>query len=303
MTKPSTIEVFDRQLLRMRRDRAAMGIGDYDFLLRDVADRLSDRLSLIKRDFACVLDVGAHHGLLADLLKSRAGTTDVFASDMSLRFAAQNNVPTVAADEEFLPFRANCMDAVVSNLSLQWVNDLPGALLQIRQVLKPDGLFLAAVLGGESLRELRDSLMQAELAVTGGASPRVSPFIDMRDMGGLMQRAGFALPVVDSDMITVDYPHALKLMQDLRGMGASNATRNRLMIPTRREVLLEAGKIYQEKFGNITGRVPATFQVIYAIGWKPHESQQQPLKPGSATVRLADALRAEEVKTDDKATP
>ena len=303
MNKPSAIEVFDRQLLRMRRDRAAMGIGDYDFLLRDVAARLSDRLSLVKRDFARVLDLGAHHGLLADLLKSRAGTMDVFASDMSPRFAAQNSVPTVAADEEFLPFRANCMDAVVSNLSLQWVNDLPGALLQIRQVLKPDGLFLAAVLGGESLRELRDSLMQAELAVTGGASPRVSPFIDMRDMGGLMQRAGFALPVVDSDMITVDYPHALKLMQDLRGMGASNATRNRLMIPTRREVLLEAGKIYQEKFGSITGRVPATFQVIYAIGWKPHESQQQPLKPGSTTVRLADALKAEEVKTDDKATP
>lgn len=303
MNKPSAIEVFDRQLLRMRRDRAAMGIGDYDFLLRDVAARLSDRLSLVKRDFARVLDLGAHHGLLADLLKSRTGTMDVFASDMSPRFAAQNSVPTVAADEEFLPFRANCMDAVVSNLSLQWVNDLPGALLQIRQVLKPDGLFLAAVLGGESLRELRDSLMQAELAVTGGASPRVSPFIDMRDMGGLMQRAGFALPVVDSDMITVDYPHALKLMQDLRGMGASNATRNRLMIPTRREVLLEAGKIYQEKFGSITGRVPATFQVIYAIGWKPHESQQQPLRPGSATVRLADALKAEEVKTDDKATP
>ncbi|HEX2753217.1 MAG TPA: methyltransferase domain-containing protein [Alphaproteobacteria bacterium] len=303
MTRPSAIEVFDRQLLRMRRDRAAMGIGDYDFLLRDVAARLVDRLSLVKRDFPRVLDLGAHHGLLADMLKNRNGTSDVFASDMSPRFAEQSNVPSVAADEEFLPFQADCMDAVISNLSLQWVNDLPGALLQIRHTLKPDGLFLSAVLGGESLRELRESLMQAELTVTGGASPRVSPFIDMRDMGGLMQRAGFALPVVDSDMITVDYPHALKLMQDLRGMGASNATRNRLMIPTRREVLLEAGKIYQEKFGNVTGRVPATFQIIYAIGWKPHASQQQPLKPGSATVRLADALKAEEVKTDDKATP
>jgi SAM-dependent methyltransferase len=303
MTRPSAIEVFDRQLLRMRRDRAAMGIGDYDFLLRDVAARLVERLSLVKRDFPRVLDLGAHHGLLADMLKTRNGTSDVFTSDMSPRFAAQSNVPSVAADEEFLPFQADCMDAVISNLSLQWVNDLPGALLQIRHTLKPDGLFLAAVLGGESLRELRESLMQAELAVTGGASPRVSPFIDMRDMGGLMQRAGFALPVVDSDMITVDYPHALKLMQDLRGMGASNATRNRLMIPTRREVLLEAGKIYQEKFGNTTGRVPATFQIIYAIGWKPHASQQQPLKPGSAVVRLADVLKSAEVKTDDKATP
>lgn len=287
----------------MRRDRAAMGIGDYDFLLRDVAARLMDRLSLVKRAFPQVLDLGAHHGILADLLKARAGTQNVFACDMSLRFATQNAVPAVVADEEFLPFQKNCMDAVVSNLSLQWVNDLPGALVQIRNTLKPDGLFLAAVLGGESLRELRDSLMQAELSVTGGASPRVSPFIDMRDMGALMQRAGFALPVVDSDMITVDYPHALKLMQDLRGMGASNATRNRLMIPTRREVLLEAGKIYQEKFGSTTGRVPASFQVIYAIGWKPHESQQKPLKPGTATIRLADALKVEEVDADDKAVP
>jgi len=303
MSSPSAIEVFDRQLLRMRRDRAAMSIGDYDFLLRDVAERLLDRLSLVKRDFARVLDLGAHHGLLADMLKNRPGTAEVFACDMSPRLAARATVPSIVADEDFLPFRAACMDAVVSNLSLHWVNDLPGALLQIRHALKPDGLFLAAVLGGESLRELRESLMQAELAVTGGASPRISPFIDMRDMGGLMQRAGFALPVVDSDTITVDYPHALKLMQDLRGMGASNATRNRLMIPTRRAVLLEAGKIYQEKFGRLTGRIPATFQVIYAIGWNPHESQQKPLKPGTAAVRLADALRTEEVKTDDKATP
>lgn len=303
VSRSSAIEVFDRQLLRLRRDRAAMGIGDYDFLLRDVAGRLMDRLSLVKRDFTRMLDLGAHHGILTEMLKTRAGTAEVFACDMSPRLAARSPVPSVAADEDFLPFRADCMDAVVSNLSLHWVNDLPGALLQIRHALKPDGLFLAAVLGGESLRELRESLMQAELAVTGGASPRVSPFIDMRDMGGLLQRAGFALPVVDSDTITVDYPHALKLMQDLRGMGASNATRNRLMIPTRRAVLLEAARIYQEKFGSATGRVPATFQVIYAIGWKPHDSQQKPLKPGTAAVRLADALKAEEMKTDDKATP
>jgi SAM-dependent methyltransferase len=308
MHKPSSIEVFDRQLLRLRRDRAAMGIGDYDFLLRDVAARLLERMDVIKRDFPRVLDLGSHHGVLADLLKTRSGTEEVIASDMSLLFARLTSVPAVVADEEFLPFAQNIMDAVVSNLSLQWVNDLPGVLLQIRQILKPDGLFLTAVLGGESLKELRDSLMQAELAITGGASPRVSPFIDMRDMGALMQRAGFALPVVDSDMITVDYPHALKLMQDLRGMGASNATRNRLMIPTRREVLLEAGRIYQEKYGqkkngNVTGRVPATFQVIYAIGWKPHQSQQKPLKPGSATIRLADALKTPEQQTDDPAKP
>jgi hypothetical protein len=171
-------------------------------------------------------------------------------------------------------------------------------LIQIRQILKPDGLFLAAMLGGESLKELRQSMMEAEVQVTGGASPRVSPFADLRDMGGLMQRAGFALPVVDSDVITVDYSHPLKLMQDLRGMGASNATYNRLLKPTRRAVIMEAANIYQKKFSNDNQSVSATFQVIYMIGWSPHESQQQPLKPGSAKARLADALKVREVKVD-----
>lgn len=304
MHKPADIiDVFDRQLLRLRRDRAAMRIGDYDFLLRDVAARLIDRMADIKRDFPLVLDLGAHHGVLSTLLEKRAGTHRVISSDISPRMAGAAAGMSVVADEEFLPFAPASLDAVVSNLSLHWVNDLPGALLQINQALKPDGLFMAAVLGGESLRELRDSLMLAELETTGGASPRVSPFIDLRDMGGLMQRAGFALPVVDSDIITVDYSHPLKLMQDLRGMGASNATRNRLMRPTRRQVMLEAARIYIEKYGDSRGRVPATFQVIYAIGWRPHHSQQQPLKPGSASVRLADILKAEEIKTDDKATP
>lgn len=303
MNKPDIIDVFDRQLLRLRRDRAAMHIDDYDFLLRDVAARLIERMDVIKREFPLVLDLGSHHGVLSSLLAQRAGTQTVISSDLSPRFAAASPALALAADEEFLPFARASLDAVVSNLSLQWVNDLPGALLQIRHALKADGLFMAAVLGGESLRELRDSLMTAELDITGGASPRVSPFIDLRAMGGLMQRAGFALPVVDSDIITVDYSHPLKLMQDLRGMGASNATRNRLMMPTRRRVILEAARIYAEKYGDSRGRVPATFQVIYAIGWCPHESQQKPLKPGSATVRLADILKAEEIKTDDKAAP
>jgi NADH dehydrogenase [ubiquinone] 1 alpha subcomplex assembly factor 5 len=303
MNKPDIIDVFDRTLLRLRRDRAAMKIGDYDFLLRDVAARLCERLDLVRRTFPRVLDLGSHHGVLSGMLAARSGTETVFAADLSPRFAAASPALAVAADEEYLPFAANSFDAVVSNLSLHWVNDLPGALLQVRRALRPDGLFLAAVLGGESLRELRDSLMTAELNVSGGASPRVSPFIDLRDMGALMQRAGFALPVVDSDIISVDYSHPLKLMQDLRGMGASNAVRSRLKLPTRRQVILEAARIYQEKYGDARGRVPATFQVIYAIGWSPHDSQQQPLKPGSAVVRLADILKAEEIKTDDAATP
>jgi SAM-dependent methyltransferase len=207
----------------------------------------------------------------------------------------------VVADEELLPFRPASLDAVASNLALHWVNDLPGALLQIRQALKPDGLFLGALLGGETLKELRQCLMEAELAATGGASPRVSPFADSRDAGALLQRAGFALPVTDTDTVTVQYASPLKLMRDLRGMGAANAVAGRLLKPTRRAVMLEALRLYREKFAGAEGRVPATFQVVYMIGWAPHESQQQPLKPGAFTHKLADALRTQELPAGEKA--
>ncbi len=297
----NTIQVFDRTLLRRRRDRAAAGISSFDFLYQDVALRLSDRLDLIKKEFATVLDLGGH-GVMAEHLRVRAGTQFVATSDVSSGMAARA-AHGVAADEEFLPFKPGSLDAVVSNLALHWVNDLPGALVQIRRALKADGLFLAAVPGGETLRELRQSLLEAEIAVSGGASPRVSPFIDARDMGALLQRGGFALPVVDSDIITVDYSSPLKLMQDLRGMGATNAVYNRLLKPTRRAVILEAAIIYAEKFGDAQGRVPATFQIIYAIGWSPHTSQQKPIQPGSAKMKLADALGTEEISTGEKARP
>ncbi len=298
MTSPA---VFDRRLLRQRRDRAAASIGEFDFLLQDVAARLSDRLELVKKTFPIMLDLGGH-GILSKALRGRAGTEIVVTSDISRNMAAQSALGVVA-DEELLPFKTASLDAVVSNLSLHWVNDLPGALVQIRQALKPDGLFLAAVLGGETLRELRESLLTAELSVTGGASPRVSPFIDLRDMGALLQRGGFALPVVDSDIITVDYSTPLKLMQDLRGMGASNATYNRLLKPTRRSVIMEAARVYHEKFADKNGRIPATFQIIYAIGWSPHASQQQPMKPGTAKIKLAEFLKTEEISAEDKAKP
>ena len=291
----SGIEVFDRRLLRLRRDRAAGNIGQHDFLFAEVADRLADRMSIIKKAFPLIVSLGGAPGVP---LQKRAGTEHIIRMDTSFQMA-----PTVVADEEFLPFRTASVDAVVSNLNLHWVNDLPGALLQIKQVLKPDGLFLGALLGGESLRELRQCLMEAELEVTGGASPRVSPFADSHDMGALMQRAGFALPVVDSDKIIVQYANPLKLMQDLRGMGASNATYNRLMKPTRRGVIMKAAQLYHEKFADKDGYVPATFHVIYTIGWAPHESQQKALKPGSAKNKLADALKVVEVSTDEKARP
>lgn len=289
------MKVFDRALLRRRRDRAAARIADYDFLLRDVAASLNDRLAMVKKEFPVMLDLGGAHGVLAEYLRQRAGTQMVVTSDISPMLAAQNP-QGIVADEECLPFAKSSLDAVVSNLSLHWVNDLPGALLQIRHALKPDGLFMAAVLGGETLRELRECLMQAEMALTGGASPRVSPFIDLRDMGALMQRAGFALPVVDNDIVTVDYSNALQLMQDLRGMGASNATLNRLTKPTRKSVLMEAARLYHEKYADAQGRIPATFDIIYAIGWAPHESQPKPLQPGTAKNRLADALKVVETK-------
>lgn len=288
------IAVFDRKLLRLRRDRAAKNISKYEFLYAEVAEHLADRLSLVKKEFPLIVTMGGTPGTR---LQERPGTQQVVAMDTA-GFA-----PAVVGDEEFLPFRNGSLDAVVSNLNLHWVNDLPGALLQIRNALKPDGLFMAALLGGESLKELRQCLMEAELEVTGGASPRVSPLIDPFDMGALMQRAGFALPVVDSDKIVVHYANPLKLMQDLRGMGASNATFNRLMKPTRRSVILRAAQLYQQKFADKDGLVPATFQIIYAIGWAPHADQPQPLKPGSAKNKMAEALKVVEVSADDKATP
>ncbi len=295
-SKPaSAIEVFDRNLLRHRRERAAHGISQYDFLYKEVAERLAERLDLVKREFPLMVSLS---GAPAAHPQARKGTEHIIRMD-----AAFGMRPDIVVDEEFLPLAKGSVDAIVSNLNLHWVNDLPGALLQIKQALKADGMFMAALLGGESLYELRHCLMEAELAVTGGASPRVSPFADSQDVGALMQRAGFALPVVDSDKIVVRYAHPLKLMQDLRGMGASNATYSRLMKPTRRGVLLKAAEIYHDKFADADGAVPATFHVIYAIGWAPDESQQKPLKPGSARNKLAEALKVSEISTDEKAQP
>ncbi|MDH3474572.1 MAG: methyltransferase domain-containing protein [Rhodospirillales bacterium] len=301
-----TMNVFDRRLLRRRRDRAAGRPEQHDFLWREVAERLADRLDDVKRRFPLALDLGCHDGVLGRLLGPRGGIETLVQCDLSpamARAARTPGRPTLAADEEALPFAAGCFDLACSVLSLHWTNDLPGALLQIRQALKPDGLFLAAMLGGETLHELRGALMQAEIELEQGASPRVSPFAELRDAGGLLQRAGFALPVVDRDTITVTYPHPLALMAELRAMGESNAVQARLRRPTRRGTLLRAAQLYQEAHGDAGGRVPASFQVIYMTGWAPHASQQQPLKPGSAAARLAEALGAEEVSAGEKAEP
>ena len=209
----------------------------------------------------------------------------------------------LAADDEALPFADGAFDLVVSGLSLHWVNDLPGSLVQIRRSLRPDGLFLGALLGGDTLIELRHALVEAESEIEGGVSPRVSPFLDVREGGALLQRAGFALPVVDSDTITVTWPDALALMRDLRGMGEANSVIERKKGFTRRETLFVAAARYQERHGDADGRIPATFQVIYLTGWAPHENQQQALRPGAATARLADALDVTEVSAGEKTEP
>jgi SAM-dependent methyltransferase len=301
-----SMNVFDRRLVRRHRERAAANLAAHDFLFREAAERLVDRLDDVTRRFPQALDLGCHGGEIAAALRGRGGIERLIQCDLSAamaRRAAANQRATVVADEELLPFAPESFDLVISNLSLHWVNDLPGCLLQIRQCLKPDGLLLAAMLGGETLFELRQSLMEAELAESGGVSPRVSPFADLRDAGGLLQRAGFALPVVDGDRLTVTYVDTLKLMHDLRGMGETSAIRVRARRPVSQVIAARTDEIYRRRFGDADGRLPATFQIIYLTAWAPAAGQQRALAPGSARSRLAAALGTIEISAEDKARP
>ena len=297
------VTVFDRRIVRQHRNRAAARIDDHDFLSREIAERLVDRLDDIRREFPEALELGIRGGARAGLLHGRGGVARVVQTDLSPAMVRRVAPPAVVADEEALPFADGTFDLVLSSFALHWVNDLPGALVQIRRTLKPDGLFLAAMLGGDTLRELRESFLEAELLEQSGASPRVSPFADMQDAGGLLQRAGFALPVVDLDTITVTYGDAFALMRDLRGMGETGAVLARCKTFSRRATMFRAAAIYRERFGDASGRIPATFQVLFATAWAPHESQQKPLRPGKAQGRLADALDTAEISAGDKAKP
>ncbi|MEX2629840.1 MAG: methyltransferase domain-containing protein [Tistlia sp.] len=297
---------FDRAVVRRHRERAAAAWPAHDFLVREVAGRLAERLDDIRRSFPLALDLGCHGGELMQAMAGRGGIERTVACDLSeamARRAAATGAAALVADEEALPFDAGSFDLVASALSLHWVNDLPGALLQIRRALKPDGLFLAALLGGETLGGLRAALVEADGEISGGAGPRVSPFADLRDVGGLLQRAGFALPVVDSDTLEVTYESALALMRDLRGMGESSALAAGRKGFTRRETLLRAAELYAEHFAGPDGRVSASFQVLYLTAWAPHASQQRPLRPGSAAQRLAEALETVERPAGDKVVP
>lgn len=302
-TVPEGARVFDRRRVRLNRARAAAGFASADFLVREVADRLADRLEDIRRTFPLALDLGCHRGEFGQVLAGRGGIERLIQADLSPEMAAFAGGSAIACDEELLPFAEGSLDAVFSCLSLHWVNDLPGALIQIRRALKPDGLFLAALFGGETLVELRQAWLEAESIVEGGAGPRVSPFADLRDAAGLLQRAGFALPVADADRLTVTYPNALALMRELKAMGEANAQVERRRSPTRRDTLAAAAALYQQRFAEPDGRVRATFQVIHMIGWAPSADQPKALRPGSAAQRLADALGTRETPAGEKPRP
>jgi SAM-dependent methyltransferase len=264
--------IFDRAQVRRQRDRAAATLAGHDFLIRESADRLVDRLEDVTRGFPLALELGCHGGELAERLRGRFGIETLVSCDLSPRMAERakrGGALAAAADEEALPFAEGRFDLVISNLSLHWVNDLPGALLQIRRALKPDGLFVASMLGGETLKELRQAMMEAELAEEGGVSPRVSPFVDVKDAGALLQRAGFSLPVTDIDDVTVTYGNPMTLLADLRGMGETNAVKVRRKGFTRRATLMRALSLYHERFAGPDGRMPASFQILTLTGWTP----------------------------------
>ena len=300
MTQIDPLLVFDRERLRLRRERVAPGWGAPSFLKREIAERLVERLDDIKRVFPLALDLGCHGDEVGTALASRAGVQHLIRSDLSLGFARRAAGPALVADEEALPFTPGCFDLVLSAMDLHWVNDLPGALIQIGRILKPDGLFLAAMLGGGTLWQLRQALAAAESEIEGGLSARVSPFADLRDAAGLLQRAGFAIPVADGETIDVEYENALSLMRDLRAMGESNTIADRRRSFTRRATLLRAAEIYGQRFSQPSGRVMASFEVLFLHGWAPAASQPRPLKPGAARNRLADALGGVELSAGEK---
>jgi SAM-dependent methyltransferase len=274
-------QIFDRRLYARRRARA----GGTDFLVRDAAARLAERVAAVNRRFVRALDLSSRDESFPEL---RGVAESWTRTTLSAREGA------IAADEEALPFAPESFDLITSVLSLHAVNDLPGALIQIRRSLKPDGLFMAALLGGETLSELRDAFAAGESDVSEGVSPRVAPLTDIRDAGGLLQRAGFALPVADLERTQVRYSAFSTLIRDLRALGETNPLEQRSRKFLRRDVLAAALAQYAERHAELDGRLRATFDIVYLTGWAPHKDQQRPLAPGSARARLADALQTQE---------
>ncbi|KAJ3671582.1 hypothetical protein LUZ60_007661 [Juncus effusus] len=302
-TEAGGLRIFDRELKRAHRDRAAWLMrGKKDELLDSVAENLLDRLEDCKRNFTTALSLGGSGEAIRRLLKGRGGIEKLIMMDMShdmikkLKDLETNFTDDISetcflvGDEEFLPIKENSLELVISCLGLHWTNDLPGAMIQCRLALKPDGLFLAAILGGDTLKELRIACQIAQMEREGGISPRISPLAQVRDAGNLLTRAGLALPSVDVDQYTVRYQSALELIEHLRAMGETNALFNRNPI-LKRDTALATAAVYQSMFGAEDGTVPATFQVIYMTGWKEHSSQQKAKRRGSATISFKDVQK------------
>jgi SAM-dependent methyltransferase len=294
--------LFDHRLADQRRRRAyALRREGADFLLVGAAAELIGRLSVVQRRFARGVDLMTPLPWLADALAADGKIAEMVRIDRLP--SAKGSTPFAVADCEALPLGAESVDLAVSALALHAINDLPGALAQIQFALKPDGLFLAVLLGGDTLTELRQSLAAAEEEIRGGATPRIAPFAGVRELGALLQRAGFALPVADHDRVTVRYDDAVALMRDLRAMGATNTLAESERRPLTRRIVDRTSEIYAERFAGEDGRIPATFDLVWLSGWAPHESQQQPLRPGSARTRLAEALGTSEHGAGDPAKP
>jgi SAM-dependent methyltransferase len=272
--------LFDRALLRDRVSRAQK-LAPAAFLLDRVTEDMAERLDAVLRDFKNVAEIGSPGQRRSDLL----GDT------LARRFDRYARVGLPTQESEPLALEAQSLDLAISALAFQFVNDLPGVLAQIRRALRPDGLLMAAMIGGDTLTELRQSFAAAEAELEGGISPRVAPFVDLRDVGALLQRAGLALPVTDVDRIVVRYDNAFGLMHDLRRMAATNILVERRRTPTRRATMLRMAEIYSERFADSDGRIRATFDIVWLSGWAPHESQQKPLKPGSAKTSLEQAVK------------
>ncbi len=291
------INVFDRDLIKRRRERIKANFSKHDFLFQWGKNQLNDRIMDINKTFEIGLELGSR-----GTLGSHPKINTLFTLDITESPSTKCN-HYIQGDEEFLPVKAHSTDVIISNLNLHSINDLPGVLLQIRNTLKDDGLFIASMLGGETLHELRNVMTDIELNHYGGASPHVAPFADKYQMGSLLQRAGFSLPVIDSEIITVTYDNAFKLFHDLRGMGESNYIIERKKTPLSKAFFMDVAQNYQNKFSDENGKIIASFEVIFLLGWAPHESQQKPLRPGSAKHRLADLLGTKEIGTGDKVTP
>lgn len=297
MTLAPPPSLFDRARVTRNRDRASLQFEDYAFLKARESTQLFERLQDISRSFDRALDLGAHTGQASAAMLRTGKVKDILALEAAPGMLSQLRsvgFETIAGSEDRLPFQPGTFDLIVSVLALHWANDLPGVLSQIRSVLKPDGLFLGCLFGADSLMELRAALIEAESELIGGVSPRLSPLPGLQDIAGLLQRAGFALPVADRDEVVVRYSHPMKLLEDLKGMGEQAAFMPRegqARRPLSRRLLARMSEIYFDRFREPDGKVRATFKIIWMSGWAPHESQPKPLKPGSGKFSLADAVR------------